>query len=246
MKLLIDIGNTTTSFGLWVDNKLSMLTSVENKKICVNAKKYIKKDIDIIFLTSVISSTQNKIIKDCLKKIFKCRIRQIKSSPNILGVKNGYDKPSKLGDDRWVTVVASFILYKEPLLIIDCGTAVSMDIINNKGKHLGGFIFAGFDGYSKSFKNAYHLKHTKIQQGMLLKKKSFPRETSHAITGGYLLMIITAIKEIYNEIKKHQKVIPKILISGSYGKIISNNLSLKSKYEPDLVLKCLGIISDSL
>ena len=37
----------------------------------------------------------------------------------------------------------------------------------------------------------------------------------------------------------------KILISGGYGEIISKNLSVKNKYEPNLVLKSLGVISDS-
>ena len=43
---------------------------------------------------------------------------------------------------------------------------------------------------------------------------------------------------------KNEKVFPKILISGGYGEIISKNLSVKNKYERNLVLKSLGIISD--
>ena len=145
MKLLIDIGNTTSSFGLWGSSKLSMTTNIENKKFLFTAKKYIKNDINEILFTSVISRLENEKVKDQLKKLFKCKIKQIKSTSNLLKIKNGYTQPAKLGDDRWATIVASFIFYKEPLIIIDCGTAVSIDMVNKKGRHMGGYILAGFD-----------------------------------------------------------------------------------------------------
>ena len=246
MKLLIDIGNTTTSVGLWQNSKLSMVNNSDNNKLFLALKKYLKKEMDEILLTSVISAKENKLIIDRLKKIYKCRVRQIKSSFTLLGMTNGYVQPKKLGDDRWVTIVASSLLYKQPLMIIDCGTAISIDMVNAKGTHLGGYILGGFDGYSKSFKNAYHLKHIKIKEDAASQKKYFPKKTEDGITEGYLLMVISAIENIYNQIKKNQKILPKLLISGGYGKIISKKLSVKNKYEPDLVLRSIGLISNHL
>ena len=246
MKLLIDIGNTTTSLGLWKNSKLSMTSNSDNNKLLLTLKKYLKKEIDEILLTSVIEKKENKLIINKLKKIFKCRVKQIKSSSNLLGVTNGYIQPKKLGDDRWATIVASSLLYREPLIIVDCGTAISIDVVNAKGIHLGGYILGGFDGYSKSFKNAYHLKNLKIKEDMASQKKYFPKKTEDGITEGYLLMVISAIENTYNQIKKNQKKPPKLLISGGYGKIISKRLSVKNKYEPDLVLKSIGLIGNRL
>ena len=53
----------------------------------------------------------------------------------------------------------------------------------------GDISLGGFDGYSKSFKNAYHLKNIKIKEGSVLQKKSFPKKTEDGITEGYLLMV---------------------------------------------------------
>ncbi len=246
MKLVIDIGNTTTSLGLWNNHKLSLVTNVENKKIFQNIKKYIKKDIKIIFLASVIGARENKLIKDKLKKIFKCGINQIKSESKLFKITNGYNHPKKLGDDRWAAITGSFLFYQKPLIIIDCGTAISVDIVNTKGKHLGGYIFSGFDGYRDCFKNAFHLKNTKLKESVVMKKKYFPAKTDKGITEGYLLMVVSAIDSIYHQVIKDQKILPRVLITGGYGKIISKNLSIKNKYESNLVLKCLGIISNSL
>ena len=46
MKFLIDIGNTTTSVGLWQNSKLSMVNNSDNNKLFLTLKKYLKKDID--------------------------------------------------------------------------------------------------------------------------------------------------------------------------------------------------------
>ena len=246
MKLLIDIGNTTTSAGLWKNGKLSMVNNSNNNKLFLTLKKYLKKEIDKILFTSVIGAKENKVIIDKLKKIYKCRAKQIKSSSALLDVFNGYVQPQKLGDDRWVTIVASSLLYRKPLMIVDCGTAISIDMVNSKGIHLGGYILGGFDGYSKSFKNAYHLKNIKIKEDPRSQKKCFPKKTEDAITEGYLLMVISAIESTYNQIKKNQKVFPELLISGGYGKIISTKLSIKNKYEPNLVLKSIGFIENQL
>ncbi|MDC0089127.1 type III pantothenate kinase [Gammaproteobacteria bacterium] len=246
MKILIDIGNTTTSLGLWKNSKLSMTNNIENNKLFITLKKYLKRDIDEILFTSVIGAKENKLIIDRLKKIFKSNIKQIKSSSSLLGVSNGYIQPKKLGDDRWAAIVASSLLHEQPLIIVDCGTAISIDVVSAKGIHLGGYILGGFDGYSRSFKNAYHLKNIKIKEGMASQKKYFPKKTEDGITEGYLLMVISAIENTYNQVKKNQNTPPKLLISGGYGKIISKRLSVKNKYEPDLVLKSIGLIGNRL
>ena len=246
MKILIDIGNTTSSLGLWKNNKLSMTNNIKNNKLFITLKKYLKRDIDEILFTSVIGTKENKLIIDRLKKIFKSNIKQIKSSSSLLGVSNGYIQPNKLGDDRWATIVASSLLHEQPLIIVDCGTAISIDVVSAKGIHLGGYILGGFDGYSKSFKNAYHLKNIKIKEGVASQKKYFPKKTEDGITEGYLLMVISAIENTYNQVKKNQNTPPKLLISGGYGKIISKRLSVKNKYEPDLVLKSIGLIGNRL
>ena len=246
MKLLIDIGNTTTSVGLWSKNQLYMTNYSKNNKLLSSIKKYFKKEIDEVFFTSVIGAKENELIISRLKEIYKCGINQIKSSSELLGVTNGYMQPKKLGDDRWVTIVASALFYKKPLIIVDCGTAISIDMVNNNREHLGGYILGGFDGYSKAFKDAYHLKNIRIKEDAVLKKKNFPNKTEDGLTEGYLLMVTSAIENTYEKIKKNQKISPQLLISGGYGKIISKRLSIKNKYEPDLVLKSIGLIANNL
>ena len=75
------------------------------------------------------------------------------------------------------------------------------------------------------------------------KKLSFGRTTEDALLSGYALMVTSAIEKIYSVLYSKIKKKPLLIISGGYGKEILSNLTIKVKYEPNLVLKCLGLIS---
>jgi len=63
------------------------------------------------------------------------------------GVKNGYRLPQQLGVDRWLAMLAAFHLprraHDQPLCVIDCGTALTLDVLDASGQHLGGYIAPG-------------------------------------------------------------------------------------------------------
>jgi type III pantothenate kinase len=60
-----------------------------------------------------------------------------------LGVKNSYIDPQQLGSDRWAALVAARRETKQPVCVIDCGTAVTVDAMNQQGEFIGGSIFPG-------------------------------------------------------------------------------------------------------
>ena len=162
MRLLIDIGNTHTTLGVWTNSKLSSVITVETKNFSKALLKIKNKPINEIFLTSVVAKNILSKVKRSLTKLISAKIIEIKSSSKLLNVTNGYDSPGKLGSDRWASIVGLFSLYKKPLYIIDCGTAISIDCVNKKGNHIGGFILSGTKGYSRSFVDANNLKKIKL------------------------------------------------------------------------------------
>ena len=58
-------------------------------------------------------------------------------------VKNGYREPSSLGVDRWMVVLAAYHRCSGTALVIDLGTAITLDYIRSDGQHLGGYIVPG-------------------------------------------------------------------------------------------------------
>jgi type III pantothenate kinase len=63
------------------------------------------------------------------------------------GVRNGYRQPQQLGVDRWLAMLAAFHLPQraacQSLCVVDCGTALTMDVLDANGQHLGGYIAPG-------------------------------------------------------------------------------------------------------
>jgi pantothenate kinase, type III len=123
-------------------------------------------------------------------------------------------------------------------------TAISIDCVNDSGRHLGGYILSGLMVYSKSFFNAERLKNIRLTENKTNKKLLFAKSTGEAMLSGYALMITSAIEKIYSRMQSSSKVQPQLIISGGYAKQILSNLTIKCKFEKNLVLKCLGSISD--
>ena len=246
MRLLIDIGNTRTTMGVWTNSKLLSVITVETKNFTQALLKIKNKPIKVIFLTSVVAKNILSKVKKTLIKEIPAKIIEIKSSSKLLNVTNGYDSPRKLGNDRWVSIVGLFSLYKKPLYIVDCGTAISIDCVNNKGNHIGGFIMSGTKGYSRSFVDANNLKKIKLSNLQSSLKFKPAKTTEKAISDGYVLMVISAIEKSYDNFSKQIGKKPLLVISGGYGQFISKKLSIKNKYIPNLAAKCLGLISDRL
>jgi len=61
------------------------------------------------------------------------------------GVSNAYARPERLGPDRWAALVAARALFEGPVCVVDCGSAVTLDVLDAQGRHLGGWILPGLD-----------------------------------------------------------------------------------------------------
>jgi type III pantothenate kinase len=59
------------------------------------------------------------------------------------GVRNGYDDVSKLGVDRWLALVAAYAQTRAACCIVNCGTALTVDLVAADGQHQGGYIVPG-------------------------------------------------------------------------------------------------------
>lgn len=66
-----------------------------------------------------------------------------RSGAEAAGVRNGYEVPADLGVDRWLALIAAFQLCRRPVLVADAGSALTIDLVDGGGQHLGGYIVPG-------------------------------------------------------------------------------------------------------
>jgi type III pantothenate kinase len=143
MNLIIDIGNTRTKFSVF--NRGEVL-------ITVPVNEFLPEHIDVLQnehpeLQNVILSTVKDYspeLKTALQNKFDQFIELNADTP--LPIENYYKTPDTLGKDRIAAAVGGFDLYPDTnLLIIDAGTAITYDILNEKHQFLGGNISPGIE-----------------------------------------------------------------------------------------------------
>ncbi|KKM62701.1 hypothetical protein LCGC14_1519030 [marine sediment metagenome] len=94
-------------------------------------------------LVSVRSADETQVVMDQLTSWLKLHPVLAKASQKLAGVTNGYQDYAKLGMDRWLALVAGYQLCKKSCVVIDLGTAVTVDFVDADGMHLGGYIAPG-------------------------------------------------------------------------------------------------------
>src|SRR3546814_17254315 len=66
-----------------------------------------------------------------------------RSSAGWHGLRNAYREPERLGVDRWLAMIAAWHTHRGAACIANAGTALTVDVIDAQGQHLGGIIAAG-------------------------------------------------------------------------------------------------------
>ncbi|MCM8798846.1 MAG: type III pantothenate kinase [Candidatus Omnitrophica bacterium] len=143
MLLAIDIGNTNITYGIFREKNLVKRGKIPtgSKDYLIYLEKFLSQEIEDIIICSVVPQSLQRLRKD-LKKLFS-------KKPFILGdtisvpIKNLYKNPKEVGQDRLVNAYAGYYFYRGNLVVIDFGTAVTFDVVSQKGEYRGGMIFPG-------------------------------------------------------------------------------------------------------
>ncbi len=139
MNLIVDIGNTRTKIFIFGEDQL--LVDYSTRKLTVTALKKVlfKHRIEASILSSVVKETSS--LASLLKKYTRF-IALNHTTP--LPVKNRYKTKETLGNDRIANAAgAAKIFPSQHCLIIDAGTCLKYDFINNRKEYLGGAISPG-------------------------------------------------------------------------------------------------------
>lgn len=143
MNLVIDIGNTRTKFSVF--NKGEVLITVPVNEFLPEHVDLLQKEhpaLQKVILSSVKDYSPD--LKTALQNKFEYFIELNENTP--LPIENCYKTPETLGKDRIAAAVGGFDLFPETnLLIIDAGTAITYDILNEKHQFLGGNISPGIE-----------------------------------------------------------------------------------------------------
>lgn len=250
MLLAIDIGNTHTVIGLF-DNEMLIaswrLQSDQYRTIDEYALQLLtllkladtsSQNLQQVIIASVVPPLGQSFGK-LSRKFFQ--LEPIFVGPDInLGVEIRCDDPRLVGADRIVNALAAKILYKVPAVVVDLGTATTLDVIAQDGGYEGGIIAPGLLISAQAlFEKGAMLMSTELQRPERLIGKNTRDSMLSGIIYGYVSLVDGLLERLKQELGANICVIA----TGGFAKLIAE-LSLQIEHvDPDLTLKGLQIVA---
>lgn len=168
-----------------------------------------------------------------------CSVQFALAQAEQCGVRNLYAQPAQLGSDRWLALVAAWHLQHSACLVVNCGTATTIDALSASGEFLGGLILPGVDLMRAS------LAANTAQLGMAAGElREFPRNTADAVFSGAMRATIGAVQQQYALLAARQET--RCVISGGAAAALQPHLGLPCKRVDNLVLQGLYLTGQEI
>ncbi len=238
MLLAVDIGNTSIHNGVFKANTLKKTFRIPTHSKALR-KEYFKKlgtylkDIDSIVIVSVVP----KVLKE-VKKIFNKKILVVGKDIDS-GVKNLYKDPKQVGQDRLVNARAAYELYNGAAIIVDFGTAITVDIINKYREYIGGVIAPGVEVSLEALSEKAAL----LPKVVIKKPKGIlGKETKESIINGVVYGFGSLCDGVVQRLKKYSKEAT-VIATGGLSSFLGPYCRTVDKIDPELTLKGLKVIA---
>jgi type III pantothenate kinase len=242
MNLLIDMGNTRLKWAIGKGVDLSPGCPLANTGISQNTLRQLWQATappDQIAISCVSSSQLFDLVCSVINELWPgVSIFQAKSVITAFGVINAYQQPEKLGVDRWLGLIASYHRHQKGFCLVGCGTAITLDVVDDSGKHLGGQICPGLRLMKESL--------AKGTENLGLNETIYPlglaTNTDSAIHSGTLSAACGLIERMF---AKQQNALQFVLTGGD-AEIIAQHLSIPVILDLNLTLRGLALTLQEL
>lgn len=250
MILVVDVGNTNITFGVFDGDKLAtsfrMMSKIEHTsdeygmmiKSLILSNNIALEDIHGAIIASVVPKVMHALTGALTRYL---NVKPIVVGPGTkTGIKITTENPREIGADRIVDVVAAFEKYSGPVLVIDFGTATTYDLVTGDGCFGVGITAPGIKISAK----ALWTDTAKLPEIEIKKPASIlASETITSMQAGLMYGQIGATEYIIREVKK-QAGLPncKVVSTGGLGRLISEETAMIDVYDPALTLDGLRII----
>ncbi len=196
-------------------------------------------DIEKIYVSSVVPKLEEEFSQWC-KKNWQLEPIYAAVSKFCAGVANGYDDVSQMGVDRWLAVMAAYNIDKsKPCLIVDSGSACTVDSLLSNGVHLGGYIVPGIELMrSALFRDTDRVKLNSISYDEEL---SAGKSTQMAVSSGLRVMELSLVTFALEELFAAGGGDIRIVLTGGNGAKLANVLK-KQLVKQNLFTSVSGII----
>ena len=215
MKLLIDIGNTRVKYSFIESGRLTGSHSFNSSKTNIQSSLITEfkniETVDSIFVSNVAGDEIEQQLTEWAEKKWEIIPTFVRSEKKRFGVTNAYSDVEALGVDRWLSLIAARQHARMATCILDCGTAITADIVTKYGLHQGGMILPGLSMMRESLlMNTSNLNETLEESEF----KTLAVNTRSAIQAGTLYTVTAALERLITDLKEQFDQRIRFIITG--------------------------------
>ena len=250
MILVVDVGNTNITFGVYAGKELKTTFRIMSKQprtsdeYGISLRELLRtndidhKDIEGTIIASVVPNIMHALIGAITRYIGKAPLIV---GPGVkTGIKIVTENPREIGLDRIVDAVAAYELYGGPVLVLDFGTATTYDLVTEDGCFTAGITAPGIRISAKAlWEDTAKLPEVEIKKP----KSILAQETISSMQAGLVYGQIGQTEYIINQVKKESGYENlKVVATGGLGSIIADETDAIQIYDRGLTLEGLRII----
>jgi type III pantothenate kinase len=163
--------------------------------------------------------------------------RRFGSPKEALGIRSAYDEPETLGADRFLAMAGARAMVREAFLIVDAGTALTLDLVDEDGQHIGGLIVPG----PVLMREALHRGTAGVRAEGIPRLHEFARNTKDAVWSGACLAAIALVEHTHRKATLGVGAHVELILTGGTMPALVQHLPLQHRSVPDLVLRGLAV-----
>lgn len=249
MILDIDIGNTRGKWRLRDVSEIDYRGVLDIKAgVAVGLQEFYGKanladhKIEKILISSVMDAERNEQLDIFFKEKMAIAPQFATSKALWQSLKNGYDQPEKLGVDRWLAMIAAFHENNSACIVVDCGTAITVDVIDIAGSHRGGFIAPGFNTMHQALFGATLIPSLSFGES---NSPAPGNNTASAIANARLAMLAGLIREAESVLQDGSANTRHLIVATGGDAAQVKKIYPGALVKPELVLDGLALFFDT-
>ena len=196
-----------------------------------------------VLFCSVAGDSDRARIRTLFERLTSTPVTLMVSEKNTGGINNGYVDFEQLGTDRWMAVVGAAAHYGYPVVVMDLGTATTLDAIDHEGNHMGGLILPGPGTMLDSLgvKTAMATEEERSAVRFSVHPGQAQSNTGAAITGGAISAQIGALEQFIESLQRELGSVlakdPEVVVTGGAAGAILGKSDHSLVHDPMLVFK---------
>ena len=249
MILAVDIGNTQTVLGLVLDGRLDGSWRISTDATLTADEIRVKLggllalqgsswgDVERLVIASVVpvlTVAYEQLALDAT------RVPPLVVGPGVkTGLRIAYDNPHEVGADRIANALAAVDAHGAPVLIVDFGTATTLDVVDASGAYLGGAIAPGVETSAEAlFRRAARLSAVELEAPTRVIGRTTRESVQAGLVLGEALMVDGLVRRAWTELGSECPVVATGGLAGRMAPLCETVTDV----DPDLTLKGLVLV----